>query len=75
MFVIPADLEHEIARLREYAVTHSMAVVFANFGRHETGIRFVQCHDCVEITGVEILLEHTWPIFRLMRKHRGEFVF
>jgi predicted amidohydrolase len=32
MFVIPADLEQDTARLRNYAVRHSMAVVFANYG-------------------------------------------
>jgi len=32
MFVIPAHLEQDTARLREYAVKHAMAVVFANFG-------------------------------------------
>jgi predicted amidohydrolase len=32
MFVIPTDLEEERTRLAEYAVRHSMAVVFANFG-------------------------------------------
>jgi predicted amidohydrolase len=38
MFVIPADLEQETARLREYAVKHSMAVVFANFGGPTGGL-------------------------------------
>ena len=38
MFVIPADLEQETARLREYAGEHSMAVVFANFGGPTGGL-------------------------------------
>ncbi len=38
MFVIPADLEQEIARLREYAAKHSMAVVCANFGGPTGGL-------------------------------------
>lgn len=38
MFVIPAELERDIARLRKYAVTHSMAVVFANFGGPTGGL-------------------------------------
>jgi predicted amidohydrolase len=38
MFVIPADLEQDTARLREYAVKHSMAVVFANFGGPTGGL-------------------------------------
>lgn len=38
MFVIPTDLEQESARLREYAVRHSMAVVFANFGGPTGGL-------------------------------------
>ena len=38
MFVIPADFEQDNARLREYAVRHSMAVVFANFGGPSGGL-------------------------------------
>jgi predicted amidohydrolase len=38
MFVIPADLEQETARLRGYGVKHSMAVVFANFGGPTGGL-------------------------------------
>ena len=38
MFVIPADLEPDTARLREYAVQHSMVVVFANFGGPSGGL-------------------------------------
>lgn len=38
MFVIPADLEREIATLRAYAIRHSMAVVFANFGGPSGGL-------------------------------------
>jgi len=38
MFVIPADFEQETARLRDYAVKHSMAVVFANFGGPTGGL-------------------------------------
>jgi predicted amidohydrolase len=37
-FVIPADLEQDTARLREYAVRHSMTVVFANFGGPTGGL-------------------------------------
>ena len=38
MFVIPADLEQDTARLRSYAVQHSMAVVFANYGGPTGGL-------------------------------------
>lgn len=38
MFVIPADLEHDTARLRAYAVQYSMAVVFANYGGPTGGL-------------------------------------
>lgn len=38
MFVIPTDLEQETVTLREYAVRHSMAVVFANFGGPSGGL-------------------------------------
>jgi len=38
MFVIPADLERDTALLQEYAVTHSMAVVFSNFGGPSGGL-------------------------------------
>lgn len=38
MFVIPADLERDTAILRGYAVTHSLAVVFANFGGPTGGL-------------------------------------
>lgn len=38
MFVIPADFENDTALLREYAVSHSMAVVFANFGGPSGGL-------------------------------------
>jgi predicted amidohydrolase len=37
-FVIPADLGQETARLGEYAVKYSMAVVFANFGGPTGGL-------------------------------------
>jgi len=38
MFVIPSDLEREAARLRTYAVRHSMAVVFANYSGTSGGL-------------------------------------
>jgi predicted amidohydrolase len=38
MFVIPAHLENDTAKLRDYAVKHSMAVVFANFGGASGGL-------------------------------------
>jgi len=38
MFVIPADLPQDTAILREYAVMHSMSVVFANFGGPSGGL-------------------------------------
>lgn len=38
MFVVPSDLEQETARLRTYAVRHSMAVVLANFGGPSGGL-------------------------------------
>ena len=36
---------------------------FAGSG-HESGLRFVQCHDSIEITGIELFLELTRPILR-----------
>jgi predicted amidohydrolase len=38
MFVIPADFASDVALLREYAVTHAMAVAFANFGGPSGGL-------------------------------------
>ncbi len=38
MFVIPSELEGEIAKLRRYAVQHSMLVAFANFGGPSGGL-------------------------------------
>jgi predicted amidohydrolase len=38
MFVIPADLAQDTALLRGYAVTHSMVVIFANFGEPSGGL-------------------------------------
>ena len=38
MFVIPTDFEANMAILGEYAVKHSMAVVFANFGGPSGGL-------------------------------------
>lgn len=38
MFVVPADLEQDTAKLREHTVKHSMAVVFANFGGPTGGL-------------------------------------
>ena len=38
MFVIPAHVEQDLSRLREYAVKHSMAVVFSNFGGASGGM-------------------------------------
>ncbi len=38
MFVIPAHLEQDIARLRAYAVQHSMTVGFANYGGPTGGL-------------------------------------
>lgn len=38
MFVIPADLERDMTRLRDYAARFSMAVVFANFGGPTGGL-------------------------------------
>jgi predicted amidohydrolase len=38
MFVIPSELEQETANLRAYAVQHSMAVAFANFGGPSGGL-------------------------------------
>ena len=39
MFVIPSELDGEIARLRTYALEHSMAVAFANYGGPSGGLR------------------------------------
>jgi hypothetical protein len=41
--------------------------------RHKASIRFVQGDDCVEIASVEVLLEQSRPILRLLRRHRGFF--
>lgn len=38
MFVMPADLDRDTARLAAYAVRHSMAVVFANYGGPTGGL-------------------------------------
>lgn len=38
MFVIPSEFEREAAALRSYAVRHSMAVVFANYGGPSGGL-------------------------------------
>ena len=38
MFVIPSDFERETASLRVYAVQHSMAVAFANYGGPSGGL-------------------------------------
>jgi predicted amidohydrolase len=38
MFVIPSEFESEATRLRAYAVQHSMAVVFANYGGPSGGL-------------------------------------
>jgi predicted amidohydrolase len=38
MFVIPADLQPDTARLRAYAVQHCMTVVFANYGGPTGGL-------------------------------------
>jgi predicted amidohydrolase len=38
MFVIPSELERDTANLRTYAVRHSMAVVFANYGGPSGGL-------------------------------------
>lgn len=56
MFVIPADFEHDAALLREYAVTHSMAVVFANFGGPSGGLPSAGRSAIVSETG-ELLVE------------------
>lgn len=39
MFVIPSEFEQETARLKTYAVQHSMTVVFANYGGPSGGLR------------------------------------
>lgn len=51
MFVIPADLEQDTARLREHAVRHSMAVVFANFGGPTGGLPSGGCSAIVSHKG------------------------
>lgn len=38
MFVIPTELERDTANLRTYAVRHSMAVAFANYGGQSGGL-------------------------------------
>ena len=39
MFVIPSEFDGEAARLRTYALEHSMAVAFANYGGPSGGLR------------------------------------
>lgn len=39
MFVIPSEFEQETARLKTYAVQHSMTVAFANYGGPSGGLR------------------------------------
>ena len=39
MFVIPSEFAGETARLRTYALEHSMAVAFANYGGPSGGLR------------------------------------
>lgn len=38
MFLIPSDFEREAAKLRSYAVQHSLAVAMANFGSSSGGL-------------------------------------
>jgi predicted amidohydrolase len=38
MFVIPSDFDGEMAKLRSYALRHSMMVAFANFGSPSGGL-------------------------------------
>jgi NAD+ synthase (glutamine-hydrolysing) len=38
MFIIPSDLEGELAKLRAYALRYSMMVAFANFGGPSGGL-------------------------------------
>ena len=38
MFVIPADLERDTARLQSYATQHAMAVAFSNYGGPSGGL-------------------------------------
>jgi predicted amidohydrolase len=38
MFVIPSELERETANLKEHALRHAMAVVFANYGGPSGGL-------------------------------------
>jgi predicted amidohydrolase len=56
MFVIPADFEPDTRRLREYAVKHSMAVVFANFGGPTGGLPSAGCSAIVSEKG-ELLVQ------------------
>jgi NAD+ synthase (glutamine-hydrolysing) len=39
VFVIPADFESDMGRLRRYAAQHRMVVVFANFGGPSGGLQ------------------------------------
>ena len=41
----------------------------------ETGVRFVQRHNRIEITDVEVLLEQARPIFGFDRQQRRLFFF
>jgi predicted amidohydrolase len=51
MFVIPSDLARETELLREYARTHALAVVFANFGGPSGGLPSGGCSAVVSETG------------------------
>jgi predicted amidohydrolase len=56
MFVIPGDFENDRALLREYAVKHSMAVVFSNFGGPTGGLTSAGRSAILSETG-EVLAE------------------
>jgi predicted amidohydrolase len=50
-FVIPADLEADVARLRNYARAYSMTIVFANFGGPSGQLASAGCSAIVTSTG------------------------
>lgn len=56
MFVIPSDLQGDTAKLREYAVQHSLIVAMANFGGPSGGLPAAG-HSSIWSAGGEVLVE------------------
>jgi len=39
----------------------------------KSSVRFIQRHNLIEITGVQMLLEDPWPVFGIVWQHGGNF--